>query len=192
MDSDSENSGLSLDRFRPYLSLLARAQLGPQYRGKLDSSDIVQQTLLDAHEELSQFKGSTTAEMAAWLRHILASNLADVFRSFGRDKRDIARERSLSAEIDQSSMRLEAWLEAVQTSPVDRADRNEQLLRLAVALAELPEPQRVAIELHHLQGFSLAEIARQLQRTEPSVAGLLRRGLAELRERLEGGGQYKA
>jgi RNA polymerase sigma-70 factor (ECF subfamily) len=182
---NTDDSEHSLERFRHYLSLLARAQLGPQYRGKLDASDIVQQTLLDAHEKLNQFTGSTSAELAAWLRQILANNLADLFRSFGRDKRDIARERSLSAQIDQSSMRLEAWLEAVQTAPIDRADKNEQLLRLAMALAQLPEPQRLTIELHHLQGLSLAETARQLGRTEPSVAGLLRRGLAELRGRLE-------
>jgi RNA polymerase sigma-70 factor (ECF subfamily) len=171
---------------------LARAQLGAAYRGKLDASDIVQQTLLDAHEKLSQFKGSTTAEMAAWLRQILARNLADVHRDFGRDKRDIGRERSLNVELDQSSARLELWLEAVQTSPLDRVDKNEQLLRLAAALAQLPEPQRVAIELHHLQGFSLTDTSKQLERSEPSVAGLLRRGLARLRELLETGNEYRS
>jgi RNA polymerase sigma-70 factor (ECF subfamily) len=184
---DSDSASLSLERFRHYLSLLARAQLGAAYRGKLDASDIVQQTLLDAHEKLSQFKGSTTAEMAAWLRQILARNLADVHRDFGREKRDIARERSLNVDLDESSARLELWLEAVQTSPIDRVDRNEQLLRLAAALAQLPEPQRLAVELHHLQGMSLADTARALEKSEASVAGLLRRGLAELRERLEAG-----
>jgi RNA polymerase sigma-70 factor (ECF subfamily) len=181
----TDASGPSLERFRSYLSLLARAQLGAAYRGKLDASDIVQQTLLDAHEKLSQFRGSTTAEMVAWLRQILARNLADVHRDFDREKRDIARERSLDVQLDQSSARLEQWLEAVQTSPVDRVDKNEQLLRLAAALAQLPEPQRTAIELHHLHGLSLTATAQQLERTEPSVAGLLRRGLAALRELLE-------
>jgi RNA polymerase sigma-70 factor (ECF subfamily) len=179
-----DTSPPSLERFRHYLRLLARAQLGAQYQAKVDPSDIVQQTLLDAHAKLHQFAGSTTAEMAAWLRQILASNLADVFRAYGRDKRDIARERSLSEGLDQSSMQLEAYLEAVQTSPMERLDKNEQLLHLAWALAQLPEPQRVAVELHHLQGISLSETARQLNRTEPSVAGLLRRGLGKLRELL--------
>jgi RNA polymerase sigma-70 factor (ECF subfamily) len=187
---DTDVSGPSLERFRHYLSLLARAQLGAAYRGKLDASDIVQQTLLDAHEKLSQFKGHTTSEMAAWLRQILARNLADVHRDFGREKREIARERSLNVELDQSSARLEQWLEAVQTSPVERVDKNEQLLRLAAALAQLPEPQRTAIELHHLHGFSLTDTAQQLERTEASVAGLLRRGLARLRELLEIGDKY--
>jgi RNA polymerase sigma-70 factor (ECF subfamily) len=181
----SDTSPPSLEQFRHYLCLLARAQLGPQYQAKLDPSDIVQQTLLDAHAKLDQFAGATTAELAAWLRQILASNLADVFRTYGREKRDITRERSLFEELDQSSVRLEQWLEAVQTSPVDLADKNEQLLRLAWALAQLPEPQRTAIELHHLHGMSLPETARQLNRTEPSVAGLLRRGLGKLRAFLE-------
>jgi RNA polymerase sigma-70 factor (ECF subfamily) len=187
---DTDAPAPLLERFRSYLSLLARAELGAQYRGKLDASDIVQQTLLDAHEKLSQFRGNTTAEMAAWLRQILARNLADVRRDFGRDKRDIARERSLNVELDQSSARLEQWLEAVQTSPVERVDKNEQLLRLAAALAQLPEPQRTAIELHHLHGFSLTETAQKLERSEPSVAGLLRRGLARLRELLESRDEY--
>jgi RNA polymerase sigma-70 factor (ECF subfamily) len=117
--------------------------------------------------------------------------LADVFRSFGCDKRDVARERSLSADLDQSSVRLEAWLEAVQTSPIDRADKNEQLLRLAAALAQLPESQREALELHHLQAFSLTDTSKQLERSEPSVAGLLRRGLARLRELLQTGDEYR-
>ena len=184
---NSDPSLPSLERFRHYLSLLARAELGPKYRAKLDASDIVQQTLLDAHKKFDQFAGSTSAELAAWLRQILASNLADVFRAYGREKRDIGRERSLFDSVDQSSARLEAWLEAVQTSPIDRADRNEQLLRLAGALAQLPDEQCQAIELHHLQGMTLAEVARELGRTEPSVAGLLRRGLRKLRELLDAG-----
>jgi RNA polymerase sigma-70 factor (ECF subfamily) len=184
---DPDSSQPSLERFRHYLSLLARTQLGPRLRAKLDPSDIVQQTLLNAHQKRDQFRGSTDEELAAWLRQILANSLADAIRAFGAEKRDIARERFFSESVDQSSVRLEAWLEAVQTSPPDRADKNEQLLRLAWALAQLPDDQRQAVEMHHLQALPLAEIARELGRTEPSVAGLLRRGLGKLRELLESG-----
>jgi RNA polymerase sigma-70 factor (ECF subfamily) len=171
--------------FRQYLALLARAHLGPQHRARIDPSDVVQQTLLDGHRQLDQFRGSTKAEMAAWLRRMLSCNIADAFRALGAKKRDVALERSLEPALDATCSRLEVWLEAVQTSPSGKACRNEQLIRLAWAMSELPDAQREAIELHHLHGLTLAETAQAMDRTAPSVMGLLRRGLQRLRELLE-------
>jgi len=141
----------------------------------------VQQSLLDAHRDRGHFRGRTEAEMAAWLRQILACNLADAARLLGRGKRDTARERSLEAALDASSARLETWLAAEQSSPSERAERNEAIVRLVDALAQLPEANRQALVLRHCQGLSLAEISARLGRTPPAVAGLLKRGLAELR-----------
>jgi RNA polymerase sigma-70 factor (ECF subfamily) len=65
--------GADLDRFRSYLLLLAQARLDPRLKGKLDASDVVQQTLLEAHQGLGQFRGRTAEQRAAWLRQILAT-----------------------------------------------------------------------------------------------------------------------
>jgi len=172
---------LAPERFRAYLRMLAELQLGHGVDAKIDPSDIVQQSLLDAHRDRDHFRGQTEAEMAAWLRQILACNLADAARLLGRGKRDTARERSLEAALDASSARLEAWLAAEQSSPSERAERNEAIVRLVDALARLPEANRQALVLRHCQGLSLAEISTRLGRTPPAVAGLLKRGLAELR-----------
>src|SRR6516162_6769643 len=102
MTSQPED-GPAVEGFRGYLLLLARMHLGEQLRGKLDPSDVVQQTLLDAHRQRQQFRGQTAAEMAAWLRRMLACNLADAQRALHREKRDMARERSLEAALEQSS-----------------------------------------------------------------------------------------
>jgi RNA polymerase sigma-70 factor, ECF subfamily len=185
MDHAAEAAGQNLERHRAYLSVLARLHLDPRLRDKLDASDVVQQTLLEAHEKQAQFRGHTDAERAAWLRQILAHNLADAVRRLHRAKRDVALERSLEAALDQSSCRLEAWLAAEQSSPSQQAVRNEELLRLAEALVQLPDAQREAVVLHHLQGWSLAALAGHLGRTEPAVAGLLHRGLKRLRELLQ-------
>jgi RNA polymerase sigma-70 factor (ECF subfamily) len=185
MDLEAGAQGQLLERFREYLCLLARMRLDPQLQGKLDASDVVQQTLLEAYKARQQFRGRTDAEYAAWLRQILARNLSNALRDFGRARRDVSRERSLEAAIDQSSARLEAWLAAEQSSPSQRADKNEQVLRLAEALAAVPTDQRTVLELRHLQGWSLAEIARHMRRSSAAVAGLLHRGLKTLRERLE-------
>ena len=181
IDQTNEESGPRVEMFRHYLSMLARAHLGPHQRARLDPSDIVQQTLLDAHAKLHQFRGSTQAEMASWLRRMLSCNVTDALRALKRKKRDIALERPLEEQWDATCSRLEIWLEAVQTSPSEHLCRNEQLVRLAAALASLPEHQREAIELHHIHGLSLRDTAEQLGRTGGSVIGLLRRGLQKLR-----------
>jgi RNA polymerase sigma-70 factor (ECF subfamily) len=173
--------GPRLERFRAYLRLLARLHLGPRLQAKLDPSDVVQQTLLQAYQALGRFRGRTDAEWVAWLRQILAHNLANAARDLGRARRDVERERSLEA----SSARLEAWLAAEQSSPSQRAARNEDLLRLAEALEGLPDAQREAVMLHHLHGWTLDEVGRHLARGPAAVAGLIKRGLKQLRQRLQ-------
>src|SRR5580704_16635108 len=136
MDQPSRSEGPAVEKFRTYLLLLARMQMGQKLCAKLDPSDVVQQTLLDAHQQREQFRGSTPAEMAGWLRRMLACNLADAVRAFSRGKRDVAREQSLEAALNASSLRLESWLQAEQSSPSQKAQRTEELLRLAKAMAE--------------------------------------------------------
>jgi RNA polymerase sigma-70 factor (ECF subfamily) len=174
-----------LEEFREYLRLLARVHVGDQLRVKLDPSDIVQQTLLEAHRKRNQFRGTTQAEMAGWLRQMLACTLADAIRALGRAKRDVARERSLEEAIDQSSKRIDAWLAAEQSSPSQCATRGEESVRLAEALAKLPDAQRDAVTRRYCQGQSLAEISQQMGRTPAAVSGLLRRGTKQLRDSLQ-------
>jgi RNA polymerase sigma-70 factor (ECF subfamily) len=173
-----------LERFRKYLRLLAQVQLDRRLRGKLDPSDIVQQTLLEAHQARDRCPSQNSAEQAAWLRKILARNLANAVRDLGRAKRDVRRERSLEAALEESSARLEAWLAAEQTPPSGHAQKNEQLLRLAEAVDQLPPDQQEAVVLHHLKGHSLSEVAGHLGRSPAAVAGLLHRGLKKLHDLL--------
>jgi RNA polymerase sigma-70 factor (ECF subfamily) len=182
MPNDAPAGDRALEGHRDYLHLIARLHLPPRLRGKLDASDVVQQALLRAHRHRDQFRGRGDAELAAWLRRILATTLADAARQFGAGKRDLALEQSLEAAFHDSSERLETLLRPGAPSPSAAAARHEDLSRLAAALARLPEDQRAALELHYLQGCSVAETAGHLARTERSVAGLLRRGLKTLRE----------
>jgi RNA polymerase sigma-70 factor (ECF subfamily) len=177
-----------VESYREYLRLLARLQLDPRLRPKLDPSDVVQETLLRAHQAGDQFRGRTQAEQIAWLRTILARELVRAARDLGRDKRDVDREQSLERALEQSSFRLERWLAADQSSPLERAERNEDLARLADVLATLPDDQREALEWYYLHGLPLAAIAAQLQRSPKAVSSLLRRGLIKLHEKLRPGG----
>lgn len=180
----SPTQPVSLEAWRPYLRTLARMQIESKFQAKIDASDIVQQTMLEAHRGFEQFRGETEQEVAVWLRQIMARNLADEVRKFRRVKRDAGMEQSLQAAFTDSSMCLEQFLSGGISSPDHRAVRNEQLLQLASAIDALPEDQQTAVTLHHLQGRSSSEIAAQMGKTEVAVAGLLRRGLKRLRELL--------
>jgi RNA polymerase sigma-70 factor (ECF subfamily) len=184
MNPSAEDPAWALEHYRSYLHLLARLQLDRRVRGKLDPSDVVQQTLLQAHEKRDQFRGKSEGERVAWLRKILANNLAEAVRRYSRQQRDVALERSLAAALQESSLRLEALLASDQQSPSRAAERQEELVGLAEALAGLPEDQRRAVELHHLQGCSLVETATEMGRSKEAVAGLLFRAMKKLRNRL--------
>jgi RNA polymerase sigma-70 factor (ECF subfamily) len=182
----SDDAGeFAVERFRSYLLLLARGRLDPLLRGKLDASEVVQQTLLEAHQGRRLFRGRTPAEQAAWLRQILARNLANAARDLRRDKRDAARERSLHAAVEASSSALADWLADGGPSPSEEAGRHERALQLADAVAALPDAQREAVVLRHWEGMSLEQIAGRLGCTTAAVAGLLQRGLKNLRKRLD-------
>lgn len=185
MAQSTASQGPRLDAYREYLRLLARLQLDARLRGKLDPSDIAQQTLLKAYEALDQFQWQSEGQLAAWLRKILANVLAETARRFATAARDIALERSLEASLDASSAYLESLLAADQSTPSEQAVRQEDLLRLAEALAQLPEDQRTVVELKHFQGLSVAAISQQIGRSKEAVGGLLRRGLHRLRHLLK-------
>jgi RNA polymerase sigma-70 factor, ECF subfamily len=175
----------ALEPFRHYLLVLAKLHLDAKLRGKLDPADLVQQTLLRAYPALSQLRSREPAVVAAWLRRILARTLADTVRHYEADKRAVNLEQSLSADLDKSASGLADWIAADHSSPSEKAERNEDLLRLADALAELPDAQREVVVLKHLQGKTLAEISTATERSIPAVVGLLRRGLEALREQME-------
>lgn len=174
----------SLEKYREYLALLARLQLDAQWRGKVDLSGVVQQTLFEAHQDREQLVAQESAARFIWLRRILANNLADEIRRCNADKRGAGREKSLEAALAASSLRMENWLAVKDTSPSGHMQRDEQALRLAKALARLPEAQREALVLQHWQGWSLDRIAAHLGRTRSAVAGLLKRGLRQMRDEL--------
>jgi len=174
------------ERYRAYLTLLAQVRLDPRLRGKVDPSDAVQQTLLQAYQARDEFRGRSDEEYAAWLRSILARTLLHYIRDLRRDKRDIRREVSLTAALDASSAHLEEWLAASQSSPSQHAIRVEESLRMAAAVETLPQDQRDAVLMYYWQGLSLADVGRQMGRSAAAAAGLVHRGLKRLRGKLAG------
>ena len=179
---DASALGRLLEGYRPYVKLLARLGIDHRLQGKLDASDLVQETFMEAHRDFPQFRGTTEAELLSWLRQILISNLANQVRRYlGTRGRDVRLERELAIEVDVSSRLLERGLLARESSPSQQASRREQAVLLADVLGRLPEDYREVIILRHLQGLTFPEVAAQMGRSPDSVKKLWARALARLR-----------
>jgi len=177
--------GRLLELYRNYLRLLARTQIDLTLRVRLDPSDLVQETLLEAHRDFAQFAGTSEKELVAWLRRILVRNLADQVKHHKAQARNWARQESLEALLDRSSSAAEQALAKGISTPSAQAARREQAVLLADALARLPPDYREVIVLRNLEHLKFDDIAARLGRSAGAVRMLWSRALEKLGRLLE-------
>jgi RNA polymerase sigma-70 factor (ECF subfamily) len=182
---DQAALGRLLDLYRNYLRLQARTLIGSALRLRLDPSDLVQETFLEAHRDFGQFGGSSEPELVGWLRHILVRNLADQAKQHRSQKRDVRREESLEAMLDRSSQDVQAALATGLSSPSARLRRRERAVLLADTLAALPPDYREVIVLRHLEHLKFDEVGARMGRSSGAVRMLWARALERLNAILE-------
>jgi RNA polymerase sigma-70 factor (ECF subfamily) len=179
--------GQLLEAQRASLHRLAERQLNRRIAARAAASDIVQQTFLEACRSFPQFAGQDIRELVAWLHRILDHKIAGAIRNHAQlQKRSVGRERSID-DSHGGGASLKEDLDANATSPSQKAIRGEDAERLAHALAVLPDDQREAVRLRHLEGWALADIAEHFGRTPAATAGLIKRGMKALRRHLHSG-----
>ena len=165
-----------IQQLRDYLLLVARSQIGHQVRSKFSGSDVVQMSLIDASNSISQFNGSSEAEIRAWMKEIILHNLTDESRRYTRTKRRaIGREQSM----DQVTLVLPDEVGETPSVMLRRKESDSQLRRL---IERLPLQQRRAVEGRHRYGFSYTEIAEQLGVSENAARSAYSVGKRKLRE----------
>jgi RNA polymerase sigma-70 factor (ECF subfamily) len=175
-----------LARYEPWLHVLARTEIDSRFQGKFSASDAVQQTMLEAWQDWDKFRGGEEAQRMAWLRQILAHQLAHLARHFaGTKKRDVAREVSIEQSLAQTSLRLEGALAGGASSPSQRAVANEQQLMLSQVLQRLPDDYRDVIVLRNLEDLAYDDIARRMNRKPGAIRMLWVRALTRLREEVQ-------
>jgi RNA polymerase sigma-70 factor (ECF subfamily) len=185
-EGDGAALGLLLERYRNYLTLLARVQIGRRIQAKIDVADVLQDVSLEVHRRIGGFRGGSEGELLAWLRQILGGVLANQLRRyFGAKRRDVRLERDLGEDLDRSSRAMAAPLAAAGSSPSAQASRREQAVLLADAINGLPPDYREVIILRQLEGLSFPEVADRMGKTQDSVKNLWARALAKLRRGLE-------
>jgi RNA polymerase sigma-70 factor (ECF subfamily) len=184
MTAPSEDFNRALGQYRAYLETLTWIQIDPRLRAKFGLSDVISQTLLEAYQAFDRVRALGPEEQRCWLRRMLLNNLRDEVDRWLSAGRDVDLERPLQAAAEASSCRLAEWLAAHDSTPSERLIKQERALRLAEALAQLPERQREAVVLQQWHGWKLAQIPEHLGCTVGAVAGLHAHGLARLRELL--------
>jgi len=185
-EGDNEALGLLLEQYRGFLLMLAHRYLSAKLRRRIDPSDIVQITFLEAKRDLDSFRGQSPAEFAGWLRGMLRNNVATaVTRHVTTKKRSLRREVDGNATGPGGDSGAAPWLYQLPgstTSPSGVAIRAEAAMALLEALHQLPETQAEAIRLRYMEGLPLADIVERTGKSETAVAGLLKRGLQKLRQ----------
>ncbi len=181
---DEVAKGLLLEHFRPYLNVLAERHLNDRLRGRLDHADVVQTTFMEAARDFHAFRGESIDSLLAWLRNILRNNVHTAHQQhLATQKRSARMEQTISvrSQYGDSSLGLDEILPAESSTPSQRVMRDEAAANLALHLGQIPETQRNAIRLRYLEGYSLKEISELMGKSEMAVAGLLKRGLQNMR-----------
>ncbi|MFK7737564.1 MAG: sigma-70 family RNA polymerase sigma factor [Pirellulaceae bacterium] len=183
LTGDAEALGELLEHYRAYLTVLAQRYLDQRLKGRLDPADVVQITFLEAQRDLPAFRGHHIEELLGWLRHILRNNVSSAHQKhIYTQKRSAGREVSNSPTDSRPAITDLAPAET--TSPSQRMMRDEAAVYLANCLEDLPDTQREALRLRYVEGRSLKQIAEAMQKTDMAVAGLLKRGLKALRNKM--------
>jgi RNA polymerase sigma-70 factor, ECF subfamily len=174
---DEKALGQLLDEHRDYLRLQAQRAMDGRLAGRIDASDIVQQTYLSAVRRFDEFDGKTGDDLVGWLYRIHERNLIDAARHhLDAQKRSVDKEHGAVGAETEEDVEL--------TSPSQRLMLGESAVRLARAIGQLPDHQAEAIRLRHLDGWSIERISEHMEKTERAIAGLLHRGLESLRSRI--------
>jgi RNA polymerase sigma-70 factor (ECF subfamily) len=167
---------------RSYLGFAARAQLETWLKRKVDASDLVQQTLLEAHRDFDRFDGRTEQEWLAWLKRILSHNAADFVRRYrGTAKRQERREIPIGDRSTTGAGGVPEPAAPIAT-PSQEFLQLDSELRVAAALAQLPPDYQEVIVLRNLQRLPFNEVAERMERSRPAVQMLWMRAIKKLQD----------
>jgi RNA polymerase sigma-70 factor (ECF subfamily) len=171
---------------RGYLALVARTQVESWLQAKADASDLVQQTLLEAHRGFDRFEGKTEAEWLAWLRRILSHNAADLVRRYrGTSKRQARREIPLRRPSDDSQAGGAPEPAGRELSPSQQLIAHDRDLQIAAALDRLAADHREVIVLRNLERLPFDVVAERMGRSRPAVQMLWARAIKKLQEMVQ-------
>ncbi len=173
-----------MDRHRDSIHRMIRVRLNPGVAGRVDASDIVQETFLTASRRLSEYLQNPRMPFHTWLRNLARDRLADAYRHELADKRDVAREQRVVEEA--SSLDPIAQLRDGELTPAAMLLRKEFAERFQQALLQLSDDAREIVLMRHAEQLSNSQAAELLGLTEPAAGMRYVRALRQLKTILGG------
>lgn len=171
-----------LTESRGYLGNLAQSKIEPWMRAKFDASDLIQQTLIEAHQGLEQFEGDSEAAWKAWLKKMMQHNVQDAVRHYKQaDKRDVRRERRADASRDDGPRMQIAGDDPTASRLAANEERDTELLQAVAALAD---DYREVLTLRTIQKKPFEDVAAEMGRSVPATQMLWTRAVRKLEESL--------
>lgn len=165
---------------RNYVNLVARAQVESWMRTKVDASDLVQQTLLEAYRGFQKFQGNSEGEWLAWLRQILSHNAQDFIRKMRTEKRGGAKEIPLETGNDSEGFFHDPA--AADGTPSAIVSEREREIALADAISRLSPDHQEVIILRNLQRLPFDQVAERMSRSRPATQMLWMRAIQKLEQ----------
>jgi RNA polymerase sigma-70 factor (ECF subfamily) len=187
--ANGDSNALKPLLYRTYERLLERirGKIPRDLQAVVSPEDILQQAHIKAFQSIRTLKVQDDGSFDAWLTAIADNALADERKRQYRLRRGGGR-RAVMPLQPASGCRVGDLLDLLPGSghrPSQSAARREALQALHVALADLPDRQRQAVDLVYLQGLSTEETARRMNITPSAVRALVDRGRDRLRDALD-------
>ena len=187
-DGDQAATEELLARYRDRLRQMVAVRMDPRVAARVDASDIVQETLVEASRKLPEYLRDEPLPFYPWLRQIAWDRLVDLHRRHVQaQKRAVGRQVWPHVLPDRSTMALADRLLADDTSPSGRFAREELRDRMQTTLRALPQRDREVLVLRHLEQLTTREIASVMGITESAVKMRQLRALQRLRGLLSNG-----
>jgi RNA polymerase sigma-70 factor (ECF subfamily) len=170
-----------LTHHRDRLRRMVALRMDRRLAARVDASDIVQESLAEAHQRLSEYLRDRPLPFYAWLRQFAWERVAKQYeRHVKAQRRSVTREAPPPLP-DESVAQLAHRLIASATSPSRRLLRDELRDRVRVALGCLKPLDREVLVLRYLEGLSNAEAAAVLGLAENTAGMRHLRALERLR-----------
>lgn len=171
-----------VDRHRRSLCDFLDHRIGPDLQGRLDASDVVHDTFLEAIRRMDDFLRRRPMPFRVWLRKTAYQRLLMLRRRhLGAGRRDARREIALP---DASSIGLAQRLACPASSPGHKAERAEQVKRVQLALRQLAVDDREVLLMRNFEDLPYAEVAVLLDITADAARQRHGRALMRLSQLL--------